>query len=254
MQTFKAIIVDDEENSIQALRAKLTTHCPQVIIIAECFSAEEGIKAIEEMHPDIVFLDVQMPRVNGFVMLKQLVYKSFDLIFTTAYNHYAIDAIRVSALDYLVKPVEVEELKAAIVRVGLHHNASHTNEKIETLLYNFLRQASPLKRIAVPTLEGFRFIDTADIIYLEANNNYTIIYLTGSQKITVTRTLKDFEEILPTDIFIRIHHAYIIHINHTISYTKGTGGQVVMRNGSILDVARRKKEEFLRAFNNVGLL
>jgi len=258
MQIFTAIIVDDEENSIQALKAKLINYCPQVTVVAECLSADEGIKAIEALHPQIVFLDVQMPRMNGFVMLKQLTFKDFALIFTTAYNHYAIEAIRVSAIDYLVKPVEVEDLKAAIQRVGAQkadsqHTPDHQNEKIENLLFNFLQQTGHIKRIAVPTLEGFQFIDTGSIVFIEASNNYSIIYLTDNQKITVTHTLKDFEEMLPANMFIRIHHAYIINTNHVVSYIKGKGGQVQMRNGKILDVARRKKDEFLKAFSNLGV-
>jgi len=247
MNKLKAIIIDDETSSRMSLRQKISSHCPIVEIIEECQGGEEGIKAIEENHPDIVFLDVEMPRMNGFVMLQQLKERNFELIFTTAYDHYAINAIRFSALDYLVKPIEVEELKVAVDRAQQKREEKSPNQRIETLLHNLLDTKSGKSRIAIPSMEGLQFVELSEIIYLGAESNYTLIYLTDNIRITVTRTLKDFEEILPSSLFIRIHHSYIINKDHVLKYIKGDGGRVIMSNGKELEVARRKKEEFMKA-------
>lgn len=246
MKKLTAIIIDDESSSRYALRQKLLAHCHEVEIIAECENGEEGIRAIEEQKPDVVFLDVEMPRMNGFTMLQHLKTRNFEVIFTTAYDHYAIRAIRFSALDYLVKPVEVAELKAAITMALEKRAGQQNNSRIETLLHNLLTGKAVPGRIALPSMEGLQFVETDDIIYLQADSNYTVLYLEASPNITVTKTLKDFEELLPESVFIRIHHSYIVNKNKIRKYLKGEGGQVVMNNGDTLDVSRRKKEEFMR--------
>jgi two-component system LytT family response regulator len=247
----KAVIVDDEPNSLNALKNKLSRHCPQVEIVAECTTPEDGIRKIEALRPDILFLDVEMPRMNGFVMLQHLTNRDFELIFTTAYDQYAIEAIRASALDYLVKPVEVEDLTEAVDRAMRKRQQPAGTVRIETLLHNLIPGNKAVKRIAIPSLEGYQFVDTDHIQYLEAFSNYTVLYLQGNQKITVSRTLKDFEELLPPEVFVRIHHSHIINMDQVSRYIKGEGGQVVMNNGKVLDVARRKKDDFLRAFDKL---
>ncbi|MEP6711989.1 MAG: LytTR family DNA-binding domain-containing protein [Ferruginibacter sp.] len=242
-----AIMIDDESSSRNALRQKLKNHCKEVTIIAECENGEEGIKNIEEKKPDIVFLDVEMSRMNGFTMLQQLHNRNFELIFITAYDTYAIKAIKFSALDYLVKPVEIEDLKAAVNKAVQKRKLATGNDRLELLLQNLMHKENIRHRIAIPSMDGLQFVETGDIIYLEALSNYTNFYLANNKKITVAKTLKDFEELLPAAVFVRIHHSYIININCIEKYIKGQGGQVVMKNGSTLDVARRKKEEFLKA-------
>ncbi len=250
MNKLKAVVIDDEVRSRQSLIQKIVSNCEEVEIIAECESAEQGIKSIEEKQPDIVFLDVEMPRMNGFTMLQRLSNRNFELIFTTAYDHYAIRAIKFSALDYLVKPVEVEELKQAIEMVKQKRKLDAGNERLETLLHNLLLEKNQSNRIAIPSLEGLQFVEINDIIYLEAESNYSIIYIKPLQKITVSKTLKDFEELLPHSTFIRIHHSWIINKNHVQKYLKGEGGRVIMINGKTLDVARRKRDEFIKAMGN----
>jgi two-component system LytT family response regulator len=242
----KAIIIDDEKNSRNALRQKLTNHCPEVKIISECENGEEGIVSIETNKPDIIFLDVEMPRMNGFTMLQQLKQRNFEIVFITAYDHYAIKAIKYSALDYLVKPVEIADLKMAVEKAAEKRKRATGNIALETLLQNLMNKEKEQHRIAIPSMEGLQFVQTGEIIYLEALSNYTNFHLAGNKKITVAKTLKDFEELLPGSIFIRIHHAYLININCIQKYIKGDGGQVLMKNGVYLDVSRRKKEEFLK--------
>lgn len=243
-------MIDDESNSRNSLRQKLLTHCPQVEVIAEAENGEEGIKAIEIHKPDIVFLDVEMPRMNGFNMLQQLQHRDFELIFTTAYDHYAIKAIRFSALDYLVKPIAIGTLKQAVERAQEKKQLNVPNQRIENLLLNLLDEKNTNNRIVIPSMEGLQFVEIAGIIYLEAESNYTFIHLHPVSRITVSKTLKDFEELLPAHSFIRIHHSFLINKNHIRKYLKGDGGQVLMSNGKLLDVARRKRDEFMKAIGH----
>lgn len=243
----KAILIDDEESNLSSLREKITKGCPDVIIIKMCDTAEKGIESINALQPDIVFLDIEMPVMNGFVMLQHLSYKNFELIFTTAYDHYAIKAIRFSALDYLVKPIEMEELISAVAKVIEKRNRSFPNPQIELLVDQLVNKKNSFSRIAIPTTEGLQFIKLEDIIHLEASINYTHIYASGNKKYIVSKTLKDFEEMLPPETFLRIHNSYIINKNFCEKYIRGEGGRVVLSNGIVLDVAKRKKSEFLKA-------
>jgi len=245
-----AIIIDDETSSRNSLKQKLTNHCQDINIIGECENGEAGIKMLTSKKPDIVFLDVEMPRMNGFSMLQQLHNKNFEVIFVTAYDHYAIKAIKFSALDYLVKPVAIEDLKLALDKASQKRQQADGNKRLELLLQNLLTEKSELQRIAIPSMEGLQFVETGHIIYLEANSNYTCFYLTNGTKLTVAKTLKDFEELLPSSIFMRIHHSYIINKNLVKKYIRGEGGQVMMINDTVLDVARRKKEEFMRVMGH----
>ncbi|HLG38988.1 MAG TPA: LytTR family DNA-binding domain-containing protein [Chitinophagaceae bacterium] len=246
----KAVLIDDEESNLSSLKEKITSYCPEVQIVAICDNAAKGIEAIDNLHPDIVFLDIEMPVMNGFVMLQQLTYKNFELIFTTAYDHYAIKAIRYSALDYLVKPIEIDNLKEAVNKAEEKRNRSYPNPQIELLVEQLVNKKKSFSRIAIPTTEGLQFIKIEDIIYLEASINYTHIYCEGERKFLVSRTLKDFEDMLPAGIFLRIHNSYIINKNFAEKYIRGDGGQVVLSNGAMLDVAKRKKAEFLKAIGH----
>jgi two-component system, LytTR family, response regulator len=250
MSTVTAIIADDEKFNREQLRMKLQKYYPDMEIMAMCENGLEAAKAVDKFKPDLVFLDIEMPVMNGFVMLQQLTYKNFELIFTTAYDHYAIKAIRYSALDYLVKPIEIEDLKAAVGKAEEKRNHSYPNPQIELLVEQLVNKKSTFSRIAIPTTEGLQFIKTGDIVYLEASINYTHIYCEGGKKFVVSRTLKDFEDMLPAEIFLRIHNSYIINKNFAEKYIRGDGGQVVLSNGVTLDVAKRKKSEFLKAIGH----
>lgn len=250
----RAILIDDEENGRISLRRKLENYCPEVEIVGEGGGAIEGIALIEHHKPDIVFLDVEMPKMNGFDLLERLSPIDFHLIFTTAHDHYAIDAIRNDAFDYLLKPVDIEELKRAIARitrlrektVDTRENPKKRTEGPENEIAVKSNLRKTLNRIAIPTMEGLVFLDTASITHIEAQSNYTIFHFTQQPKLTVSKTLKEIEDMLPGDVFFRIHHSHIVNLNYVRKYVKGNGGHIELQDGSIVDVSRRKKDEFLR--------
>lgn len=240
------IIIDDEAKGRMALREKLLAYCPQTIILAEAANGQEALTLIQIHQPQLIFLDIEMPRMNGFEMLNELPEKNFHIIFTTAYDQYAIKAIKYAAFDYLLKPIDIEELKTAIEKIDTKENIQ-TKKQVELLQLNMQQPKNKLHKLAIPTLEGLLFYDISDIVHLEANSNYTNIYFTNKKKITASKTLKEFEELLPEDIFFRTHHSYLINLNYIKRYIKGDGGQIEMTNGTFVDVARRKKDEFLKA-------
>ena len=238
-----AIIIDDEAKGRLALRQKLKEYCPDIRLEGEAEDGEEGLKLIEEHQPDIVFLDIEMPKLNGFDMLLRLQRKDFHLIFTTAYDHYAIKAIRFAAFDYLLKPVDIEELKAAVEKIRLSGQEINNGRRLETLAHNL---QTALNKIAISTLEGLLFFDLNDIIHIEAQSNYTVFSFSNRPRLTVSRTLKEFEDLLPPEQFFRSHHSHIINLQYIKRYMKGDGGQIELRNGELVDVSRKKKEEFLK--------
>ncbi|HEY8957003.1 LytTR family DNA-binding domain-containing protein [Chitinophaga sp.] len=241
-----AIIIDDEKKGRVALREKLHDYCPEIELLGEAADGAEGLHLIREQKPDIVFLDIEMPSMNGFEMLHLLPQKDFHLIFTTAYNQYAIKAIRYAAFDYLLKPVDIDELRSAVERVK-EQSQEHTEEKLRVLQQN-LDTRPLLGKIAIPTLDGLLFFTITDIVYLEAKSNYTAIHFANHPSLLASRTMKDFEELLPADLFFRTHHSYIINLRYIKRYIRGEGGQIELENGAYVTVARRKKEELLKKF------
>jgi two-component system LytT family response regulator len=241
-----AIIIDDEAKGRLALREKLSAYCPLVKVIAEAGNGQEALLLIQHHKPQLIFLDIEMPRMNGFEMLNALPEKNFHVIFTTAYDQYAIKAIKYAAFDYLLKPIDIEELKTAVEKIELKET-NQTKKQAELLQQNMEHPKKQLNKLAIPTLEGLLFFDINDIIHLEANSNYTFIYFSGKPKITASKTLKEFEDILPESIFFRTHHSHLINLNYIKRYIKGDGGQIELQNGTYVDVSRRKKEEFLKA-------
>ncbi len=240
-----ALIIDDELKGRSALKQKLTDYCPQITLVGEAESGPEGIKMIQSLEPQIVFLDIEMPHMNGFEMLQHLPSKKFHLIFTTAYDQYAIKAIKYAAFDYLLKPIDIEELRTAVKKTEEHLSVNSTEERLDTLIQN-LSFKHQLHKIAVPTMEGLLFFNIDDIIFMQAESNYTIIHFIHHPKLIASKTLGDFEEILPAEIFYRPHHSFLINLHHIKRYIKGDGGQIEMENGHYVDVARRKKEAFIK--------
>lgn len=241
----KALIIDDEEKSGITLKNLITMYCPAVEVTGLCSSVKSALKAIEKQMPDLVFLDVEMPFQNGFALLDELKPPPFEVIFTTAYNHYAIKAIKYSALDYLLKPVDSDELKQAVEKIALKRLApARTAPDFEALLAN-LKIKGNNARIAVPTFDGLQMISAGEIVKCLADESYTHITLTSKAKITVSRPLKEYEELLSDLNFFRVHNSCLINLAHVVKYIKGEGGQVVMCDGSSVEVSRRKKNDLL---------
>jgi len=245
MESLKAILVDDEKNSLENLQQKLQEFCPSIHVIAAAQRPEEAIFLINHHKPDVVFLDIEMPRMSGFKMVEELKDVDFEIIFITAYNHYAIDAIRISAFDYLVKPVAVKDLQNSTNRL-LENRLRQTKEKLEVLRQSLSESRSQEDKIAISTTEGIDFIQVKTIVRIESNSNYSKLVLNNGHSIVVTKLLKDFEEMLVKYRFYRIHNSHLINLVCISKYIRGDGGQVVMQNGDIIDVARRKKDEFLK--------
>jgi two-component system LytT family response regulator len=245
MELLKAVLVDDEPNSLQNLQQKIAEFCPGIKVVATPQKPEEAIFLIRHHKPDVIFLDIEMPRMSGFRLLEELQETEAEIIFTTAYNHYAIDAIRISAFDYLVKPISVEDLQNAVNRLTVQHKRQ-TQEKLNILKKSLQESKSQEDSIAIPTSEGMEFISIRNIIRIESSSNYSRLYLLNGQILLVTRLLKDFEEMLLPYRFYRVHHSHVINLSYIKKYIRGEGGQVVMQNGDVIDVARRKKDEFLK--------
>lgn len=240
-----AIIVDDEPYCCEALATLLQRYCPEVKVLDICYNAASALNAIQEKRPLLIFLDIEMPQMNGFEMLRQLKEVNFELIFTTSYDQYAIKAIRFSALDYLLKPVDREELKAAMQKVGKRLQ-SPLPQQIEMLLEKLNHTTNGIHKIALPTMEGLQMVSLESIISIHSDSNYSILQLKDKQKTIVSRTLKEVEEMLEDHSFIRVHNSYIINLNEVEKYIKGEGGYLLMSDGSSVDVSRSRKESLLK--------
>ncbi|WP_400078129.1 LytR/AlgR family response regulator transcription factor [Winogradskyella sp. R77965] len=245
----RAIIIDDEQDARDGLNLLVEKFCPGVTIIATCESPEIGIEKILELQPNLVFLDIQMPQLSGFDLLEKIETIYFEVIFVTAFDKYAIKAIKFSALDYLLKPVEVDQLVSAVQRVKEKQHSKSSNFK--SLLNNVKQNAQKLERLAIPSDNEIILQKVSDIIYCEADSNYTVLHLADDKKITVSKTLKEFENILPEIDFCRIHHSTLVNLNHVVKYVKGEGGYVLVTGRRHLDVSRRKKDTFIQALNKL---
>jgi len=235
------IIVDDERHSCEALQILLKECCPEVQLEAICFSGTEALQKINTLHPQLVFLDIEMPNMNGFQLLEQLTKIDFELIFTTSYDQYAIKAIKFSALDYLLKPVDREELQKAVQKVLKKVNGN-ISQQLEILLQKVNQPAIPVKRIALPTMQGLELVEINSIISCSSNSNYTEFYLADKKKILVSRTLKEIDELLEGYSFMRVHNSHIVNLNAITKYIKGEGGYLIMTDSSTVDVSRSRKE------------
>ena len=240
----RAIIVDDEPYCCEAL-ATLLEDSAEVEVKVICHNAVDALNAIQKYSPDLVFLDVEMPKMNGFEMLEQLPSVDFEIIFTTSYDQYALKAIRFSAIDYLLKPVDSEELQKAVQKV-IHRSQKPIAEQLEILMQKIHQPSTPINKIAMPTMEGLQMIPVDSIISCESDSNYTILLLKNNKKLIVSRTLKEIEELLEEHSFVRVHRCYLANLNEVEKYVKGEGGYLVMSDGTTIDVARNKKEVLLR--------
>jgi two-component system LytT family response regulator len=242
----KAILVDDEADGIRTLKKLLELNCPDVEIAATCTSADSARQKLEEIKPDLVFLDVRMPGKSGLDMLSELAEKNFEVIFVTAHNEYLLQALQFSAVDYLMKPVDEDRLVEAVERVKKRLQEEMVTGHAETLLYNISKAGSPMEmRLCLPTLKGFTIVKLEEIVYCEAQRSYTIFKLTGNKTIMISKPLFDYEQLLAGTIFLRVHKSFLINLLHIKEYLRGEGGTVIMSNGMEIEVSRRKKELFL---------
>lgn len=239
----RAVIVDDEEKGRLTLKNVIEKNCPNIQILDLCDSVLAATESIEKHNPDLVFLDIEMPFQNGFSLFEKFKNPTFDVVFITAYDHYAIKAIKYSAMDYLLKPVDADELKAAVAKIKQKKTSLQLPD-FELLLSNLKLKGNSAK-IAVPTFEGLQMINSTDIIKCTANESYTEIVLTSGKKIMVSRILKEYEDLLSDFNFFRVHNSCLINLAHVAKYIKGDGGYVVMIDGESVEVSRRKKNELL---------
>jgi two-component system LytT family response regulator len=241
----KAIIIDDEQHCIDALKADLQKNCDNVEIAATCLSGKEGIFAIKKYKPRLIFLDVEMPWMNGFEMLEMLDHIDFCIIFTTAYDKFAAKAFRISAIDYLLKPVDANDLKIAVKKAEEKILAAEGAINIQNLLHN-LRQPAQHQKIAFPGRDGYEFAQVNSILYCSAEGAYTRVIFNDKRNLLISKTLGDIEEMLPTEIFIRIHHSTIVNINAVTHYIRTDGGYVVLNTNEKLMVSKARKEMLLQ--------
>jgi len=242
----KALLVDDEPDGIRTLKKMLELHCPDVEIGGTCSSVAAAIHLLEEVKPDVVFLDIQMPGKSGLDMLTELAERSFEVIFVTAHNQYLLQALQFSAVDYLMKPVDEDRLAAAVQRVKKKLSEERGTGQAEALLHNLSKAGSPMEmRLCLPTMKGFTIVKLDEIVYCEAERSYTIFRLTNNKTIMVSKPLFDYERLLADTIFLRIHKSFLINLLHIKEYLRGEGGTVIMSNGMEIEVSRRKKDLFL---------
>lgn len=246
MNKITAIIIDDEVHCQETLQWELEMNCPQVELLDKCSSAFEGIHSIQKHSPDVIFLDIEMPKMNGFEMLKEVQPMKSKVIFTTAYSQFALKAFRVSALDYLVKPIDGTELNAAVNKVESNIPPEQTNAQIDLLLEHISRKETPT-RVALPTGEGMEIVRPEEIVKCEADSNYSTLFFVSGRKLVISRTLKEVEELFSNCGFLRVHQSHLVNLAFVRKYFKGDGGYLVLDDGSHLNVSRSRKDDLLKA-------
>ena len=246
MRTIKTILVDDEPRGLSALQRLLEFNCPEIEIIGLCNSADAAKETINQLKPEIVFLDIAMPEKNGFDLLNEIEPVRFEIIFVTAHDDFMLQAFRFSAVDYLLKPVENNLLVDAVNRASTRIEEKTSSVALETLLYNMRQKEGPQKmKICITSLKGFQVVNLSDILYCEADSNYTNFHFTNRTVICASKPIHEYEELLADCNFIRIHKSCVVNLEHVKEYLRGEGGTVILTNGQKLEVSRRKKEAFI---------
>ena len=244
----KAILIDDEPKCVDLLLRELAMHCPQVQVVGKTTSSEEGLRLIQVLQPDLVFLDIEMPRLNGFQLLEKVGEIFFQLIFVTAYNEFAVKAFRFNALDYLLKPIDTDELQQAVRKAARQQRVDGRQLQ---MLQRQLHQQQVADKIAIPYQNAVIFLDLKEIIYCESDNNYTKVLATESRHYLLTRTLKEVTEVLEDRNFLRVHRQYLINLDQIKKLVKDEGWYVVMSNGNSIPVSRNQRDNFLGRFGGL---
>jgi two-component system, LytTR family, response regulator len=241
----RTIVVDDEQNAVDFIISIIKEYCSGLEVVGKAHNVAEGVKIIEQEKPDLVLLDVEMPNGTGFDLLSYFPEKEFDVVFITAFNHYAIKAIKFSAVDYILKPINISEFTEAITRVVQKRSASRSgdNEKFRVLMEN-LKTPTP-SRLAIPTSDGMEYLNPREIIKIEADRSYSWFYLAGDRKILVSKNLKEFQDLLGDRYFFRCHNSYLINLKYVKKYVKKEGGYIEMADGSQVPISRNRKDIFL---------
>ena len=249
MHKISTLIVDDEHNSRKTLHNFLLKYCPDVEIVAEAASVAEAAQAIRYSSPELIFLDISMPEENGFELFQKIPEPAFHTVFVTAHDEYAFKAIKHHALDYILKPVSIEELIKTVSRVKALRETGNNLHQLKVMLESVQRPVIP-DRIALPVSDGLIYVDLRNIIRCEAEGSYTQIHFTNCSKITVCRTLSTYEDMLKGCGFVRIHHRHLINLSHVEKYQRGRGGVVIMSDKKEVEVAQRRRDEFLEHLEN----
>ncbi len=245
----KTLIIEDEAKSRQMLAAMLERNCPEITIAGLAKDVKEGVALIKELQPDLVFLDISMPDGSGFDLLEQVSGHKFELIFATASDQHAIRAIKYSACDYLLKPIDMDELKSAVNKVLNKKKSVPSMENLQFLIQHLKRADENFQKITLPTGNAYEIVNIKDIIRCEADGSYTNFYLADKRKLMISFGLKHYEELLPESDFIRVHHHHLINMNHVLRFLKEDGGYAIMSDGSKIEISRRKKEAFMDKLN-----
>jgi two-component system LytT family response regulator len=242
------IIIDDEPDCVKLLALQLKMYCPTVRVVAECTESAEGLIRIRESQPDLVFMDIEMPVLNGFQLLEKVGDIQFNLIFVTAYDKFAVKAFRFSALDYLLKPIDSKDLISAVTKAG--SQTWPQRQQLNMLNRHMNGDSRDLPdKIALPYQNGVTFTEINAIEYCESDNNYTKFHLVGGQETTVAKTLGDIQEVLEERNFLRVHRQYLVNLDHIKKYVRGEGNYLVMSGGRNIPVARNQKERLIQKFN-----
>lgn len=247
----RTIIIEDEQKSRELLDAMIRTHCPDLEMVGFASDVKEGVELIKSSKPDLVFLDISMPNGTGFEVLEQAGGQNFELIFATASDQYALKAIKFSACDYLLKPIDVDELKAAVEKVKNRKRGKSGVDNLKFLIEQLKRSDENFQKITLPTGNAYEIVNIRDIIRCEADGSYTTFYLGDKRKLVISSGLKHYEELLPESDFIRVHHHHLINMNHVVRFLKEDGGYAIMSDGSKIEISRRKKEAFMERLSRI---
>lgn len=245
----RTVVIEDEEHSRKMLLAMLHEHCRQINVVAEADSVKTGLAAIAEQKPQLVFLDIELQSETSFEILERLPEINFELVFTTAFDHYALKAIKFCAIDYLLKPIDLNELQVAVSKAEKRLNREYLNKNLEALLNNIKSGSQNNHRIALSTLEGLLFVSVSDIIYCESSGPYTHFIFKQAAKIVTSKHLKEYEDLLNGYDFFRIHKSFLVNLQEIKKYIRGEGGQLIMSNGAALPVSKQRKEGFLNIYS-----
>ncbi|WP_425076825.1 LytR/AlgR family response regulator transcription factor [Psychroserpens sp. S379A] len=250
--SLRAVIVEDERHSRETLKNLLEEFCVDITVIGTAANVNDAIKTIKELKPDVVFLDIELQTGTGFDVLSQVSHLNFEVIFTTAFEQYAIKAVKFSSLDYLLKPIDLDELQLAVNKAQTKKNQAVYKKQLETLMLNLKLQKPKLNKICLATSDGFEFIEINDIIYCKAEGSYTIFKLKNSEKLLVSKNLKEYENLLLEQGFMRVHNSFLINLKEVKKYMKADGGYIIMNNNDTVSISRSRKLDFLKVMSTLA--